>query len=226
MKNKMRSKVHPYKLHSHISDDVLSLLPAAILAVVSALPADDLEVLLYMLTRSIKSTTTTTTPQCCRAATTSPPLSHFDCDCFHCYTAFWLRWDSSPNRHLIHRAIDAVEDRTHHSNRTKTRRKDKIPRRKTASAPSGEALHPPATESPATREDAAASEKEKKDPDFKEVERTAEVQLAPAAPPSRHKALARKVLPDVIGIFSSPLWSLWSPKVTVRAGMSIARGQY
>lgn len=32
------------------------------------------------------------------------------CGCFGCYKSFWARWDASPNRHLIHRIIDAVEE--------------------------------------------------------------------------------------------------------------------
>lgn len=30
---------------------------------------------------------------------------------------------------------------------------------------------------------------------------------------SNHKGLARKVLPDVLGLLNSRLWSLWSPNV-------------
>lgn len=36
---------------------------------------------------------------------------------------------------------------------------------------------------------------------------------APALVVRTHKGLARKVLPDVMGIFTSRLWSLWSPNV-------------
>jgi hypothetical protein len=32
------------------------------------------------------------------------------CGCCGCYKSFWARWDASPNRHLIHRIIDAVEE--------------------------------------------------------------------------------------------------------------------
>eukprot|EP00249_Psilotum_nudum_P027081 c34369_g1_i1 orf=61-1176(-) len=34
----------------------------------------------------------------------------FGCDCFECYKVFWSRWDTSPNRELIHRVIDGFED--------------------------------------------------------------------------------------------------------------------
>ncbi|WCJ38801.1 hypothetical protein M5689_019838 [Euphorbia peplus] len=36
---------------------------------------------------------------------------------------------------------------------------------------------------------------------------------SPAAGVSNHKGLARKVLPDVLGILNSRLWSLWGPNV-------------
>lgn len=34
----------------------------------------------------------------------------FTCYCFGCYTNYWARWDSSPNRQLIHEIIDAFEE--------------------------------------------------------------------------------------------------------------------
>lgn len=34
----------------------------------------------------------------------------FDCSCFQCYMGFWSRWDASPNREIIHQAIDLYED--------------------------------------------------------------------------------------------------------------------
>ncbi|KAK8659491.1 hypothetical protein V6N13_029691 [Hibiscus sabdariffa] len=37
-----------------------------------------------------------------------PPV--FDCDCFECYTSYWIRWDSSPNREIIHQIIEAFDD--------------------------------------------------------------------------------------------------------------------
>ncbi|XP_074567096.1 uncharacterized protein LOC141823747 [Curcuma longa] len=33
-----------------------------------------------------------------------------DCGCFDCYTSFWSRWDASPDRELIHQAIEAFEE--------------------------------------------------------------------------------------------------------------------
>lgn len=33
----------------------------------------------------------------------------FDCGCFQCYMGFWRRWDASPNREIIHKAIDCLK---------------------------------------------------------------------------------------------------------------------
>lgn len=47
-----------------------------------------------------------------------------------------------------------------------------------------------------------------------EAEAAPVVAAAAAAPScSSHRGLARKVLPDVMGIFNSRLWSLWSPNL-------------
>ncbi|KAJ7967762.1 putative Protein F12F1.11 [Quillaja saponaria] len=44
-----------------------------------------------------------------------PPL--FNCNCFRCYMSYWVRWDESPNRQLIHEIIDAFEDWLAQSNK-------------------------------------------------------------------------------------------------------------
>ncbi|KAE8728853.1 Carboxylesterase [Hibiscus syriacus] len=52
-----------------------------------------------------------------------PPL--FTYDCFRCYTSYWVRWDSSPNRQQIHHIIDAFEDEVSRSNNTKSKKERK-----------------------------------------------------------------------------------------------------
>lgn len=50
----------------------------------------------------------------------------FECDCFDCYTSSWFKWDSSPNRELIHQAIEAFEESLATSNEiTKKKTKKK-----------------------------------------------------------------------------------------------------
>ncbi|RWR79996.1 hypothetical protein CKAN_00860100 [Cinnamomum micranthum f. kanehirae] len=103
-KKSSRGKIHPSPSPSHTSTHSLSslnLLPSAILTIVSVLSVDDQEVLAYL----IHCSTTTTNP-----STKKCNKPTFNCGCFDCYTRFWIRWDSSPNRHLIHQAIEAFED--------------------------------------------------------------------------------------------------------------------
>ncbi|KAG6407773.1 hypothetical protein SASPL_130771 [Salvia splendens] len=74
-----------------------------------------------MLTRSLQSTNKKP-PSKKQRRHNSPPL--FDCDCFHCYTSFWFRGDSSLNRELIHlNSGDSL------NNSPKTMRRDKFARR-------------------------------------------------------------------------------------------------
>ncbi|KAK4360061.1 hypothetical protein RND71_022290 [Anisodus tanguticus] len=37
-------------------------------------------------------------------------VASFNCYCFSCYMCYWVKWDSSPNRQLIHEILDAYED--------------------------------------------------------------------------------------------------------------------
>ncbi|XP_022926320.1 uncharacterized protein LOC111433506 [Cucurbita moschata] len=101
-----KSSVHP---STPIISDFLSFLPATIFALTVALSADDKEVLAYLIACSNTSNR--------KAARKIPSgksgVDHaplFDCDCFMCYRRYWGRWDSSPNRQLIHEVIEAYED--------------------------------------------------------------------------------------------------------------------
>ena len=40
-----------------------------------------------------------------------------------------------------------------------------------------------------------------------------EIEAVAVATEVSHKSLARKVLPDVVGLFNSRLWSLWGPSI-------------
>jgi hypothetical protein len=87
------------RVHPAPADAVAAVvLPAAVLALASALTAEDQEVLAYLLSCG--------GPR--RRRRPHPP--EMGCGCFGCYKSFWARWDASPNRHLIHRIIDAVEE--------------------------------------------------------------------------------------------------------------------
>ncbi|MQL92575.1 hypothetical protein Taro_025198 [Colocasia esculenta] len=89
---------------------VLNLLPTAILALTAALGTEDREVLAYLVTRSLQGPWSVVAEERrrCRRQSRHQPL--FDCGCFDCYTSYWYRWDSSPDRELIHQAIEAFEE--------------------------------------------------------------------------------------------------------------------
>ncbi|KAL6332766.1 hypothetical protein AAG906_015028 [Vitis piasezkii] len=102
-----------------ISDQHLAFLPSAILTLAAALSPEDREVLAYLLSCSGTYTSgnrKTTTQK----SGDHPPL--FNCNCFRCYTCYWVKWDSSPNRQLIHEIIDAVEDGLVQSKNPKSRK--------------------------------------------------------------------------------------------------------
>ncbi|KAM1791084.1 hypothetical protein FF2_034678 [Malus domestica] len=137
MKIKNKGKVYPSPSSS--SDgyvlSVLQLFPATILALASVLFLEDRKVLAYLITRFMKNTPDTSSsipaaqdPQkktskkgpknfTSTAATHQPPM--FDCDHFDYYISYWFKWDSSPNRELIHQAIKAFEDHLANGERPK-----------------------------------------------------------------------------------------------------------
>lgn len=52
-----------------------------------------------------------------------------------------------------------------------------------------------------------------KDADGEVRRAAAATATATATATSNHKGLARKMLPDVLGLFNSRLWRLWNPNV-------------
>ncbi|KAM1082878.1 hypothetical protein FF1_021506 [Malus domestica] len=249
---------------------VLQLLPAAILALASVLSLEDREVLAYLITRSMKTTPNTSSSSstsiptaqdpkkktskkgsnksastpAAAAAAHQPPM--FDCDCFDCYRSYWFKWDSSPNRELIHQAIEAFEDHLANGERPKRnargKRRDKMGRRDSPKTPDVSAQNDIFLEesvAPASPEFVQSSttdvlpeidvvsvgSPEKADAvegnEGKVEDLGVDVAVAPpdtavvlrAAAASNHRGLARKVLPDVLGLFNSRLWNLWSPNV-------------
>ncbi|CAI0627377.1 unnamed protein product [Linum tenue] len=248
MKLKNKGKVFPSPSAAAASSDflsVLSLLPAAILALASVLSLPDREVLAYMLTMSLKSTppsSLSTTKKSSKkpssnhaagsgSTSSGPPHKApvFGCDCFDCYTSYWFRWDSSPNRELIHQVIEAFEEHLLTAEQPKkSKRRDKTSRRVAAAAVEiasdsklNQLLPPPPPQVTTTTDEPAASfapaeiEVETVSPAASEEEERAVVlRLPPAAEGgSGHKGIGRKVLPDVFGLLNSRLWSLWGPNI-------------
>ncbi|CAL0309108.1 unnamed protein product [Lupinus luteus] len=111
-----KGTIHP---SPPIITDHLSFLPAAILTLAAALSPEDREVLAYLIScssnnnfsgNSRRSTTTNKNSNSNTAVAAGDHAPLFNCSCFRCYTSYWVRWDSSSNRQLIHEIIDAFED--------------------------------------------------------------------------------------------------------------------
>ncbi|XP_059663105.1 uncharacterized protein LOC132308858 [Cornus florida] len=108
-----KGAVHP---SPPLISDHLAFLPATILTLTAVLSPEDREVLAYLISCSSsnfsgnqKNTQKTTATGGGRGGGGDHPPS-FNCSCFRCYTSYWVRWDSSPNRQVIHEIIDAFED--------------------------------------------------------------------------------------------------------------------
>ncbi|XP_068640060.1 uncharacterized protein [Aristolochia californica] len=99
-----KGKIHPSPQNNQT--DYLALLgtlPAAIIALAAALLPEDREVLAYLISGSGNS------KQKSSGKKEHPPL--FCCNCFRCYKSYWVRWDSSPNRQVIHEILEALENK-------------------------------------------------------------------------------------------------------------------
>ncbi|XP_022925342.1 uncharacterized protein LOC111432628 [Cucurbita moschata] len=123
-----RGTVHP----SPPISDHLSFLPAAILTLAAALTSEDRQVLAYLISSADKNYSghrgkcsqqkPTTTPSAKFGSDHSPA---FSCGCFRCYTRYWVRWDSSPNREVIHEIIEAYEEKLAETQKGKRNRKER-----------------------------------------------------------------------------------------------------
>ncbi|XP_031400488.1 uncharacterized protein LOC116210662 [Punica granatum] len=231
MKIKHKGKIYPSpsssssssaSMSSPCSRDVLSvmkLLPAAILALASVLSLEDRDVLAYMIMRSLNSSNMSSLSSenskgskrsskkqpsggggaagGVGGGTHKPPV--FGCDCFDCYTSYWLRWDSSPNRELesdavsISTAVDELRAVV-----VSTENEAAVP----VTSPEEEVEVEPAAAPEATEGMGRGGSPE-----------LGVVAVAGSTGGSHHKGLARKVLPDVLGLLNSRLWNLWGPNV-------------
>ncbi|KAK7332387.1 hypothetical protein VNO80_29138 [Phaseolus coccineus] len=102
-----KGTVHP---SPPLISDHLAFLPTAILTLAAALSPDDREVLSYLISCSSAAASTFSSNPRRKSAAETAHSPAFNCSCFGCYTTYWVRWDESPNRQLIHEIIDAYED--------------------------------------------------------------------------------------------------------------------
>jgi hypothetical protein len=96
-------------------DAALALLPAALMALAATLAPEEQEVLAYLLSGIGTGGGAGAAGGGRRGSSSTkrhngPHQPEMGCGCFGCYKSFWARWDASPNRHLIHCIIDAVEE--------------------------------------------------------------------------------------------------------------------
>ncbi|KAK9053302.1 hypothetical protein SSX86_029935 [Deinandra increscens subsp. villosa] len=142
--NHNKGKIHPSPPPTTAAGDHLPFLPLAIATLAAALAPEDKEVLSYLLSCSITTANVDknfagNTRTTAGGGGTHPPK--FNCYCFSCYTSYWVRWDSSPNRQLIHEIIDAYEDGLIKTN--KKSGKNKKERKKNKGLPSSTSPHAP-----------------------------------------------------------------------------------
>ncbi|KAF8090891.1 hypothetical protein N665_0462s0028 [Sinapis alba] len=215
MRTKNKGKVHPSPSplppFSSPSDclSVLKLLPAVILALVSALSPEDKQVLAYLITRSLKTTTTMNAggrSSCDSTKNKKQRTPVFDCECFDCYMSYWFRWDSSPNRELIHQIIEAFEDHLTNGENSSAASKKSNGRGGGGKKKKDKSSRRPVEESPIASE--ITEPVEVPCDEVKSPEKSTEMLKLPA---TGHRGLARKVLPDVMGLFNSRFWRLWNP---------------
>ncbi|VYS45807.1 unnamed protein product [Arabidopsis thaliana] len=110
-----KGTVHPSPPQIKSNDHLLTLLPVAIFSLAAVLSPEDREVLAYIISTASYSGERNPTSRLNKTKAHKKALfdNHsplFHCDCFSCYTSYWVRWDSSPSRQLIHEIIDAFED--------------------------------------------------------------------------------------------------------------------
>ncbi|KAJ4981409.1 hypothetical protein NE237_032246 [Protea cynaroides] len=105
-----KRKVHP---SPPVVSDHLAFLPATLLTLTVALSPEDKEVLAYLISCTGNSTDGRRNAQKTTSVGDRGGGDHpasFHCNCFRCYMSYWVRWDSSPNRQLIHEILDDFED--------------------------------------------------------------------------------------------------------------------
>ncbi|KAL6011565.1 hypothetical protein ACLOJK_002013 [Asimina triloba] len=210
-RRRSKGKIHPATAASASASSfssspclLLNRLPPEIRSLVSTqLPPEDLEILSYLIKTNHQPTTSSS------ASCTARSLSPFDCNCFHCCTIFWTRWDSSPSRNLIHQALDAFEQQQQ-TPRKRNRRVSADKSKKTAQK--SVSIQQPC------RSDDGLEEVEKKS-DISDVSEVGGVIFQQARAHQLQEegeeedALERKVWPDVLGFLNSRLWCRWSPNI-------------
>lgn len=200
---------------------ILRILPATILTMIAVLSNEDKEVMAYLVARSVSGAGLGEERP--RRKGVHPPA--LDCGCFVCYTSFWSRWDRSPQREVIHQAIEAFEEHLAASERAaggsaRSRRKD---RREKGKKGKGKEIKTVEDEKRVVEEHVnvgdgdgvgSTSVEEGKETEMEDgvgeveegMESTAAMAVVPVVAGDKRKDWA-----DVMVSVVSRLWSLWSP---------------
>lgn len=238
-------KIHPSPPGGDVDPTTaaLRLLPAAILALTAALGPEDQQVLAYLVTSSLQGAAVQhpeQPPVRGRRRRAHPPA--IGCGCFDCYTSFWSRWDCSPDRELIHDAIDAFEDHLAAAESSfsatpssSSKRRDKGKRKAPPTPPpmspkspehqaekvqepypAPASPHPPPPPAPAAS--TVESDEEEKVPEDSseaeaEVEAEAEAEAMENAELEGEEEERKRGWADVLGMLNLRLWGIWSPAV-------------
>ncbi|XP_059307166.1 uncharacterized protein LOC132058819 [Lycium ferocissimum] len=116
-----KGTVHP---SPPLISDHLSFLPVAILTLASSLSQEDKQVLAYLISCSSGefSGENLLSGNFSGKRKNTHHVASFNCYCFSCYMSYWVKWDSSPNRQLIHEILDAYEDGLQQSKKEKSKK--------------------------------------------------------------------------------------------------------
>ncbi|KAL5724865.1 hypothetical protein ACHQM5_008075 [Ranunculus cassubicifolius] len=213
------NKIHPAPSSKPDSLSVLNLVPATILALASLLSLQDLEVLAYMVTRSLKTKNPLFLIEEDNKRFNYHPINgNFDCGCFDCYVNYWFKWNSSPDKDIICRVIDTFEEHLQHleilNKKFTPKKQEKMPESKPAkmtesfSVPENNEVWlclTDETEGGGGRVEEEYSNVEDEITENVTPSKVVDVQI----PACGDKGFARKVLPDVSDLFHSRLWGLW-----------------
>ncbi|KAJ6977796.1 hypothetical protein NC653_029634 [Populus alba x Populus x berolinensis] len=149
----------------------------------------------------------------------------FQCGCFDCYIRFWYRWDSSPNRDFIHQVIEAFDEHLVQSIECPKKHKRRKKKGKVLMMDHFESDNKPEKSVPEAECEVMVVQENL---ESGEIERTEVVEVVGCGEltgnlemevmtvhasgyNNNHKGLARKVLPAIVGLLNSRLWSnLWS----------------
>ncbi|EMS56265.1 hypothetical protein TRIUR3_10887 [Triticum urartu] len=154
-------------------------------------------------------------PGCSKGCGRKPHRPELGCGCFGCYTAYWSRWDGSPerDREAIHRAIEAFDEHLARKEEGKGgRRRKKRAASSKGKAKASAAVDPQLPEQGETSAAAAPVLAEVVEGGEEVVKKTVEEEEETTAACARDdvpEERRRRVWGAVAGVFNWRGWGLW-----------------